>query len=241
MWKNPDWDSINKEYIIPTLIKEKGIIPSLTSDELKNVYEDKYILDAGCGPGHITQALLDKFNMKEYIGIDTSEHAISFAKENNKHPHCKYFIGDSINLNFKSESFDTVLSVNVIPTIDSKEKLKNLLSECHRVLRSNGTLIIVSTYSEELLSNKSSKNFQAEIIDRSIIPIKCKLKVRKTDNSNVEFFDLCWPSEIIKLEIENAGFDIIRTVDISDQAHENYKPFILFQCNKTRLNFSKIE
>lgn len=44
-------------------------------------FEGKTIIDFGCGAGHLGKYLFENFNIKKYIGIDTSKVSINFAKE----------------------------------------------------------------------------------------------------------------------------------------------------------------
>lgn len=95
------------------------------------------ILDYGCGWGIFTKAV-SRVHKREVLGIDTDKESLKVAKD---------LIGESGNLKFrsqnlsqiKSESFDTVISCQVLEHTWNPGKY---LSECNRVLKKGGKLII---------------------------------------------------------------------------------------------------
>jgi ubiquinone/menaquinone biosynthesis C-methylase UbiE len=90
------------------------------------------ILDAGCGTGLLSKRL-EKYG--EVTGLDMSEEAIKYAKKRRVH-----VIKGSVNkLPFKAESFDVVVSIDVLyhRQVDDKKAM----SEIYRVLKSGGVFI----------------------------------------------------------------------------------------------------
>jgi ubiquinone/menaquinone biosynthesis C-methylase UbiE len=96
------------------------------------------ILDVGCGPGVMTQDLMDLG--WEFWGVDASPKMIreshrSFGETGRAH----FTVGDASHLPYVSESFDAVISMGVLDRLPSPEAAVN---EMIRVLRKKGTLIL---------------------------------------------------------------------------------------------------
>ena len=93
------------------------------------------VLDAACGEGYGSAGLLAA-GASKLIAIDVSEDACKTARE-------KYgieaLIGDVTRLPLPDSSVDVVVSFE---TIEHLENPNTFISECRRVLTSNGTLII---------------------------------------------------------------------------------------------------
>lgn len=93
------------------------------------------ILDAGCGTG----ALMKKLNkFGEVYGIDVSDEALKFAKRNGLKRVKKASVMD---IPFKENTFDAVVSIDVLYHKQVKDDLK-ALREFRRVLKPSGLLII---------------------------------------------------------------------------------------------------
>jgi ubiquinone/menaquinone biosynthesis C-methylase UbiE len=96
------------------------------------------ILDVGCGPGVMTQDLMDLG--WEFCGVDASPNMIregqrSFGNTGRAH----FTVGDASRLPFVTGSFDAVISMGVIDRLPAPEAA---VSEMTRVLRKKGTLIL---------------------------------------------------------------------------------------------------
>lgn len=103
------------------------------------------LLDAGCGNGIFLNSLaLKKPHIKSF-GFDRSEEALKYVKV----PHS---VGDMDKLNFDSQSFDCVTSLEVIEHLPI-EVYKNALSEMARVAKKH--IIISVPYNENLEENSN--------------------------------------------------------------------------------------
>lgn len=98
---------------------------------------NKLVLDAGCGTGYGTYEL-SKF-AKKVTGIDISEQAIDFCKNNYAQPNIEFLTMDFRTMDFKTSSFDCVVSFEILEHIVEQEKF---LEEVKRVLKPGGKLII---------------------------------------------------------------------------------------------------
>ncbi|MFC1801170.1 class I SAM-dependent methyltransferase [Nanoarchaeota archaeon] len=107
---------------------------------LKNCkYRGGIGLDIGCGSGEMERLIFKNF--KNLIGVDPALNQIKKATAK-KIPNCKFLVGDSITNNFPSKFFDLVIIVNVLHHINNKSNQINLIKNCHRILKDNGTMLI---------------------------------------------------------------------------------------------------
>jgi ubiquinone/menaquinone biosynthesis C-methylase UbiE len=94
------------------------------------------MLDYGCGWGDISAMVSTRY--VSTVGVDVDEERVAFART--QHPSLRFERCRPDGLDFPDSSFDTVLSVVVIPFVPS---LNAYLAECARVLRPGGHLIIL--------------------------------------------------------------------------------------------------
>lgn len=99
----------------------------------------KSILDVGCGDGFYLHLLCVLFPKAKIVGIDSDKNALRSAYINIKYENVKIKYGNIYNLNFESNSFDVVLASEVLEHLQDDFKG---LKEIHRVLRSDGLLLI---------------------------------------------------------------------------------------------------
>lgn len=96
------------------------------------------LLDAGCGSGGMLARLREKFPRATLVGFDVSEHALGLT--NARKLGAQLVQGSANQLPFTEGEFDVVLSLDVIchRSVDDREALR----AAHRVLRSDGALIV---------------------------------------------------------------------------------------------------
>lgn len=94
------------------------------------------ILDLGSGGGWLSRIL--ESQGYDVTGIDISPELVSSAKKNSNK--MDFVIGNSMDLPFKDESFDLVISVGVLHHLD----VDDTLAECKRVLTNNDAAILMS-------------------------------------------------------------------------------------------------
>lgn len=101
-------------------------------------YSKKYVsgrvLDVGCGQK--PYEFIFKENTKEYIGLD-------FDKANKKAD----YIGTALKLPFKSNSFDTIISTQVLEHVEDP---RLMINEINRVLKKGGNLILTAPMNYKL-------------------------------------------------------------------------------------------
>lgn len=120
-------------------------------DERSNVtldfVEGKTVLDVGCAGGALSKDLADRgFSVH---AIDVLEESIKIAKEFFNSSKITYEVRDLFKEPFKDQSFDCI---TFLETIEHVENPATFLREFHRILKSNGVLI-VSTPNATSLKN----------------------------------------------------------------------------------------
>jgi len=83
-----------------------------------NVPTDAGWLDAGCGTGELTKAILETQSPSRVVGIDPSEGFIAFAREHVEDQRVEFDVGDAMSLPYDEEKFDAAVSgllLNFLP------------------------------------------------------------------------------------------------------------------------------
>jgi tocopherol O-methyltransferase len=111
---------------------------------LANV-ETPMILDVGCGIGGATRFLANRFEKARVTGITLSPVQAQRASELNAEAgldgRVANFVLDALDMDFPDDTFDVVWSLESAEHIPDKDKL---VSECMRVLKPGGTLIMLA-------------------------------------------------------------------------------------------------
>jgi len=100
--------------------------------------EKSYVLDDGCGTGYGSYYLATH-GAKHVIGVDISKNAITHASRYFKASNLEFHVMDSLDLKFKDNQFDVVISFDVLEHVSDQAKF---VAEALRVLKSGGILII---------------------------------------------------------------------------------------------------
>ena len=101
--------------------------------------QDKVVLDIACGEGYGTDILSAKASFIH--GVDISDEAIAHAKSKYSKKNINFIKGYADNIPLDDESVDIVVSFE---TIEHHDKHQEMISECKRVLKKDGILIISS-------------------------------------------------------------------------------------------------
>ncbi len=111
------------------------------ADKMLTVLDDYYggqlsvlrALDVGCSTGIIAGRLAERLG--SVVGVDIDEPAIRYAQMEHGSDTCRFFVGDSMNLQFPAQSFDVVICAQVYEHVPDAHRL---VAEIHRVLRPGG-------------------------------------------------------------------------------------------------------
>ncbi len=129
---------------------------------IRTKFDKLKILDSGCGDGRAVSI----WNIVgEAAGIDQSDLAIKHAEEH--FPFNKFYHGDVVNTNFSNESFNVIISQEVIEHIEQQEQY---ITELARLLCQNGYLIM-TTPNKFFFDRRNGGNWSRQPVEK-IIGIK---------------------------------------------------------------------
>jgi len=129
----------------------------------KYIENGDIVLDIGSGPGNLPKML--KFLLKKpkkYVMVDLDKRAIEKAKEFKYNFPVEFHICNALELPFEDNTFDVIIASDVIEHMD-EESGDKLLEKCSKILKSDGTLIIVTTNIEKLDPEKDKEWFEEHI------------------------------------------------------------------------------
>lgn len=111
--------------------KRNDLYKRFVIDLSKYNFENKIIIDYGCGGGWLGKFLLDNFNIKKYIGIDISNKSLKFARKNLKnYDNVKLIkIKEWFDLKeYKADIFITLSCIQHFPTIEYLKKFFEMVN-----------------------------------------------------------------------------------------------------------------
>jgi ubiquinone/menaquinone biosynthesis C-methylase UbiE len=133
-----------KYFLTYDILNEAIPYQKLMGDLIEALKVDKgnLIFDAGSGTGNLCIRLKECGSRP--IGFDFSERAISIHKK--KDQDAEVVFGDlTLNLPFRDNYFDKVVSNNVLYTINKTLRLV-VMKEFYRILKPNGTVVIANVH-----------------------------------------------------------------------------------------------
>lgn len=119
--------------------------------------KDKVVLDAACGCGYGT-SILAAAGAKVILGVDRSELAVQYARENWKQdkPNIHFHVHDLnqgwVIKNFRQLDYDVVVSLETLEHL--KSKISTNLRRISKVLKPNGILFFSHPTHEKSRSNE---------------------------------------------------------------------------------------
>jgi len=125
------------------------------------------IIDIGCGDGKLIYELCKNLefykSVNRIIGIDKDKRAISFAKAFNEYGKVK-FSSENI-LNFKSESFDVGIMMEVLEHLPDKD-LDDLIDKVSELISIDGLLFVSAPSKNLILQPKHYRHYSKnDLID----------------------------------------------------------------------------
>lgn len=113
---------------------------SAVKEALASFAELGNVLELGCGNGTYTESIAAAATA--IVATDVSEDMVAVTRERfNTSSHIHVEQADCFNLTYPDNSFDTVFMANLLHIVPDQPAL---LSECLRVLKDGGRLIVVS-------------------------------------------------------------------------------------------------
>lgn len=123
----------------PGRLKKIPIVEIVKEMELKDV---ETIVDLGAGTGLFAKEVAKLYPNAKILGLDNAQIMIDYLNENivDKMPKLQPILVDGVTIPLKTETVDLLFTVTVHHELD--EPLK-VIKEANRVLRQNGTLLII--------------------------------------------------------------------------------------------------
>jgi ubiquinone/menaquinone biosynthesis C-methylase UbiE len=114
---------------------------TVVDDYLAVLPKGAEVLEVGCGGGQFARSVLARRHDLRWVGLDVSNEQIARARRRNAdHENAVFVVGDVLELPFESARFDAVVS---IASIKHWRDPSAGLSECVRVLRPRGQILVV--------------------------------------------------------------------------------------------------
>ena len=174
---------------------------------IKNIPQDSFVLDIGCGEGYGTNSLSK--HVKKIVGMDVDNDTLIDASNKYKSENCTFKLYNGTNIPYDDGTFDVVVSFHVIEHVQDD---LNFVSEIYRVLKDGG-VFIVSTPNKTFRVKKNGKLFN-EFHIREYYSFELE-KVLKSKFSNVKLVGVFGDSEVQRIEIERLKMILkITTLDV---------------------------
>ena len=161
-----EYDGLNRVISFGIDVKWRKKVVAIVAKEQPNI-----ILDIATGTGDLA-INLSKTNASKIIGLDISDGMLEVGRQKitNKHLNntIEMVLGDSENLPFEDKTFD---AITVAFGVRNFETLEKGLKEIHRVLKPNGTFIILETSMPTKTPYKQGYNFYT----KNILPLIGKM------------------------------------------------------------------
>jgi ubiquinone/menaquinone biosynthesis C-methylase UbiE len=153
-----------------------------------------YVLDLGFGEGYGTSLLAD--SCREIVGVDVADHVVEYANNKYAKNNCRFVKYDGRTLPFESNTFDIVVSFQVIEHIDDDYAF---VAEIHRVLKPGGRLVLTTPNKATRLKpgQKPFNRFHKREYFANELTDVCKTKF-----ANVKVFGVSATDEIHKIEFD---------------------------------------
>jgi ABC-2 type transport system ATP-binding protein len=130
----PDTYDKKMEYVVGKELRDEII------QELNRLPELGELVELGCGTGIFTETIVQK--TKRMFATDLSDSLLAVARRRiGDHPKVTIQKENGMATSFPSEAIDSVFMANLIHVVESPS---TLLKECDRILRKDGTLVIVT-------------------------------------------------------------------------------------------------
>lgn len=140
--------------------RTQWILNQLLSARKKHTGELK-LLDLGCGDGRLAP-LWQSVTGADTFSLDLSPNAMKIAAE--KYPTISYTAGDATNTTYDDQTFDIIVCQELLEHIAAQ---KQLISECARIIKHNGTLIL-TTPNKYYFDRRDGGNYSQQPIENII-------------------------------------------------------------------------
>ncbi|WP_367300721.1 class I SAM-dependent methyltransferase [Leuconostoc carnosum] len=163
------------------------------------------ILDYGCGPGKVSFRLANQWS-SDIIAVDESAKMIEIANDQRAHEHIEYRIVENDNLNFIADnSIDGAMACYVFINNESEQRILQIMSEIHRVLRPKSRFLILDTNPNT--TGVSFSTFQNGEKGKKYGYGEPRIeKLHVDQNNDLILHDFNWPNSMYENNLRKAGF-----------------------------------
>lgn len=181
--RNKAWEEFNKRKTTylkwPNETMVKALFGNYFTNKV-NFVPEMNVLDVGCGFGNNLRPFLDLgYNCcGTEVTKKMAQQTQDILKENGFNTTIRE--GFNTSLPFEDDTFDILLSINVIHYEKNKDDIKNAFKEYQRVLKKGGILFLSTTGENHVIKCK------AELLDNGVYKIKDH---DFRDGSSMYFFD----------------------------------------------------
>jgi ubiquinone/menaquinone biosynthesis C-methylase UbiE len=196
-----------------------GFTLTKTILEGENIQPTDSVLDIGCGTGQTAAFLAQTFDC-EVTAVDNHPIMLDKAQERfNHYGHdIKLMEGDAQNLNLVNHSFDWIIAESVIIFTD----ISKTLCELARVLKSDGSLIMIEMTAEHHLSEELQRKVRSLYgIQEVLSEEEWNSKLQNAGFTKIEKIDT--PARLIKTEITDSNQSENTPTDFYDLWEEHHK------------------
>lgn len=134
--------------------------------EFLSLKKGERVVDIGCGTGRHALSLANRPGL-DVVGLDRSKEMLREAVLKDRRGKVAWMLGDARQLPFKDMEFDGVYVVMVIQHMKNKRKC---YSEMHRVLRTGGRCVIVTSSHERFKRHLLNDFPKVTSIDKKRFP-----------------------------------------------------------------------
>lgn len=201
----------------------------------------KSVLDYGCGEGYLFRNVLDK-SIRAGL-FDISETMLELAKNNAAESGFRDVSIYKKQEDIASETFDSVVLSLVLMTIEDDAEYLNVLSNCKRAMKKDGSLIIGIThpcFRQFLFSTHHTKFSLGSEYDyfKNNAPFDVYLRTSKSERF-IQFEDFHHNLSYTFSKIKEAGLKVEDFIELNDKSIENsyynkfFSPYIIIKCKNS--------
>jgi len=166
--------------------------------------QGKTVLDFGTGTGRSAR-FLKTLGVEKVIGVDHDENMIAQAKANHDEGLEFHLITDN-TISLPNESIDVAVSAHVFVEMCIFEEMRQAAKEIARVLKSNGTFIVIAINPASIGYEYKSYMYRKQDGLKSGDPVTCVVK----GETPFEIDDTYWTEEDYRRVLKSAGFTKIQ-------------------------------
>lgn len=185
------------------------------------------LLDLGCGDGYFFP-LYKKLGFNHMIGVDASEEMLKTAKRNN--PEVSFVNSTLPTIHIPTASIDIIVSMYALQNIAPRDMSK-LYSECSRVLKPGGKMIILTkSPMQQFLKKIEDAGASANYFNSEMVSLKIfdgALTVTEPSHTITDYLLFTQHGFIMNSFNEYSDFPASRKI-----MGEDYPTFIIFSATK---------